>query len=139
MTTNKTFKGAKIAAIFKGQILVYKRDNIAEISFPNYWDFPGGGRENNESPEACVLRELHEEFGLLLSLQRLHYKRRVPSQTGIGYAYFFATYLTETETQKICFGSEGQYWGWMDFQTYLEHESAIPANQHRLKQYLTEN
>ncbi len=29
----------------------------------NEWSFPGGGIEENESPEATVLRELHEELG----------------------------------------------------------------------------
>nr|WP_231692828.1 NUDIX domain-containing protein [Vibrio campbellii] len=33
------------------------------MSYPNYWDLPGGGREGNETPEDCALRELKENSG----------------------------------------------------------------------------
>jgi 8-oxo-dGTP pyrophosphatase MutT (NUDIX family) len=36
-----------------------------------YWWFPGGGREPGESDEACVVREIKEETGLDVRVERL--------------------------------------------------------------------
>ena len=69
------FTACKLAYILDGQLLVYLRDNFAHIPFPNMWDFPGGVREGDETPEQCVLRELEEEFGIKLDESRLIYKK----------------------------------------------------------------
>ena len=36
-----------------------------------YWVIPGGGREANETEEACVLREMREETNLIVTIERL--------------------------------------------------------------------
>ncbi|MFI6311034.1 NUDIX domain-containing protein [Nocardia fusca] len=45
------------------------------------WDIPGGMAEANEPPLDAVLRELHEELGLLLPAQRV-----VTTVSGLGFA-----------------------------------------------------
>lgn len=37
----------------------------------SYWLFPGGGREEGESEEECVRREMYEETNLVVNVERL--------------------------------------------------------------------
>jgi 8-oxo-dGTP diphosphatase len=46
----------------KFQILLVKRDDKKDIPFPGYWDVPGGHVEDNETPKACIIREMKEEI-----------------------------------------------------------------------------
>jgi 8-oxo-dGTP diphosphatase len=45
-----------------GRILVCRRR--ADQPHPLKWEFPGGKIEAGESPEAALIRELHEELGI---------------------------------------------------------------------------
>ena len=72
------FSGSKQAALHGDGLLVYRRDAKPGIPFPGMIDLPGGGREGEEGPAECVLRELAEEFGLRVPTERLHYCRAYP-------------------------------------------------------------
>lgn len=45
-----------------GRVLLCQRP--AGKSMAGLWEFPGGKVEPNESPEMCLVRELHEELGI---------------------------------------------------------------------------
>jgi len=45
-----------------GRILIARRKKGDPLE--DKWEFPGGKLEPNETPEDCLLRELHEEFGV---------------------------------------------------------------------------
>lgn len=45
-----------------GKVLIAQRH--LEDSFGGYWEFPGGKREQDETIEACLAREVREELGL---------------------------------------------------------------------------
>lgn len=51
----------------------------------SFYAFPGGKKENGESLEECVVRELEEELGILVKPQRLVYEYNTPSSK----QYFF--------------------------------------------------
>jgi 8-oxo-dGTP pyrophosphatase MutT (NUDIX family)/SAM-dependent methyltransferase len=49
-------------------LLIQHREHASGVF---YWCLPGGGREEGESEEACVVRELSEETGLQVKVERL--------------------------------------------------------------------
>lgn len=137
MNTDSEFHGCKLALFnSEGEILVFLRDDKPDIESPNMWDLPGGGREGDESPEDCVLRELYEEFGLTLGLDRLIYKKYYYQECRGRSAYFFVGEVTQEETQAIQFGDEGQGWSFMDLSEYLAHPRVVPRHQRRMRDYV---
>ncbi|MBI1170900.1 NUDIX domain-containing protein [bacterium] len=119
-------------------ILTYLRDDFAHIPWPGMWDLPGGGREGKESPETCVLRELHEEFGLDLPAERLVWRAALPAMLDpLQVSWFFAGRITAAEVDSIRFGNEGQFWRLMPVRGFLSHPKVIPALQDRTRQALT--
>jgi 8-oxo-dGTP diphosphatase len=46
------------------QVLLLLRDDNPAIPYPDMWDLPGGHVEPDESPDACIVREMLEEIEL---------------------------------------------------------------------------
>ncbi len=69
-------------AIINGEnrLLIAKR--AADKPMPNKWEFPGGKLEENESLEACGVREIKEELELDISIElylgyeHIHYQHK---------------------------------------------------------------
>ena len=57
---NKIIKVTAAIFVNDGMLLIAKRKPTGRL--PNLWEFPGGKIEPNETPEACLKRELKEEF-----------------------------------------------------------------------------
>lgn len=131
--TGADFIGAKLGLICGDQVLAYLRDDHLGLPWAGMWDLPGGGREGDETPEACVLRELQEEFGLDLAPDRLEHGFDLPSMAAPGrVGWFFLGRITEGEIAAIRFGDEGQYWRMMRVADFLVHPGGIPPLQQRL-------
>jgi 8-oxo-dGTP diphosphatase len=58
-------KGASILFVNpQRQVLLFLRDDLPHIPYPNTWDVPGGHVEEGETPAECIIREMKEEIGL---------------------------------------------------------------------------
>lgn len=67
--------GTSIIFINKNnEVLLFLRDNINSIPFPNRWDILGGHLEGNETPEECIIREMYEEIEIRLKKPKLFKK-----------------------------------------------------------------
>ena len=75
----RDISGAKIILHCDGALITYLRDDKAGIPFPAKWDLPGGGIEGDETPEDCALRETHEEFGLVIAVDRITWGQKYPT------------------------------------------------------------
>lgn len=129
--------GAKLALLHEEKVLCYLRDELPQIPFPGMWDLPGGGREGEETARDCALRELKEEFGLVLPAERLIWERSYPSPHVPGkVGVFFVGHIDPAEIRSIRFGNEGQFWRMMQVEEFLNHPNAVPYLKARLQEYL---
>ena len=56
-------KRARAIIIYNGKLVSMYR----EFDDRSFYVFPGGGMEDNESEEECVIREVYEEFGITVN------------------------------------------------------------------------
>lgn len=113
-------------------VLVYLRDDKPGLPWAAMWDVPGGGREGDETPEECLLREVFEEFGLRFALERLIWRRVFPSMMDAArLSVFFGGWITADEIAAIRFGDEGQGWQMMPVAAFLAHPLGVPEMQRR--------
>ncbi len=126
------FTGAKAALFCGASVLVYLRDRKPGLRWPGLWDLPGGGREGDEGPEDCLLREVWEEFGLRLGPERLVWRGVFPSMVEDGRtSVFYGGWLGRDEVASVRFGDEGQGWELMPVGVFLGHAGAVPEMQRR--------
>ncbi|MEX3313543.1 NUDIX hydrolase [Sulfitobacter sp. PS-8MA] len=129
------FDGAKLALYLGDCLAVILRDDRPGLPFPGHWDLPGGGREGDETPLACALRECQEELGLAVPEEAVIW--RAPFDEAGRTKWFFVARLPERATADIVFGDEGQRWSLMTEDAFLSHPQAVPAFQDRLRVYLS--
>jgi len=128
--TNHIFGGAKIALFFKDKLLVYLRDKKPDIPFPNMWDLPGGGAENSETPAETIIREVEEEFGLVLrekDLITIHRIKDTRLPRPHLYLYLMFGRLDSGKVSEITFGSEGQYYKLVSEDEFAMLKNFIPV------------
>ena len=94
-TWTKTREGSRAVIVRDGKILLTHELNST------WWLLPGGGLEEGETPEACVIREVEEETGLLVRPLRqflfMHEYYEEYRYTG----YFFVCEVTGKGQMKL--------------------------------------
>lgn len=104
--------------IFGGKILLLQRDNTPGIRDPECWQLPGGGVEENETPDTAIGRELQEEISIVPKTIRF-----LISPYPKTYVYYVP--LTEDEVTNVKIGNEGK-----DLRFFsLEEMATIPLTQ----------
>ena len=128
------FDGAKLA-LYCGEFLaVIRRDDRPDLPYPDYWDLPGGGREDNESPLRCALRECREELGLAVPASLIRWKKAFEMDGRT--KWFFVAELPLEASREIWFGNEGQGWELMEEADFLSHPKVVPGFQDRLREWI---
>ena len=103
------FNGVKIALMFENSLVMILRDNRPGLRFAGMWDFPGGGKEGNETPEQCAIREIREELSINLSEKNIVFKKEVETMHDPNLkAFFMVAKITKEDVEKIKLGNEGQ-------------------------------
>ncbi|MFN7265072.1 MAG: NUDIX domain-containing protein [Phenylobacterium sp.] len=126
------FDGTKLALFHEGRLLVYQRDIRPDLRFSGLWDLPGGGREGDETPVACGLRELQEEFGISLPLTQLEWIRAYHPAGARGAQVFIVGVLRAEQIGAIQFGSEGRQWRLIDAEAFATLADAVPQLRTRV-------
>ena len=133
------FNGAKVALFIGDRVLVILRDDDPAIAFPNLWDFPGGGREGDETPFESLEREVQEEVGLVLPRRAVAWEKALPwSQDPNQVVWFFVAQLPEGTETKIVFGDEGQRWDLMTPAAFIAHKQVVPSLASRLQMWMSQ-
>lgn len=73
--------------VHNGQILVTRRRE--GVHLPGFWEFPGGKQDPGETIDACLLREIEEELGVTVKIERLLWESShvYPDRTVILHAF----------------------------------------------------
>ena len=81
---NKRINGRAII-IDNDEVILMYRNKLVNGELKKYYAIPGGGQEENETIEECVIREVKEE--LSLDVEIIRYLDKVEDERNIGYIY----------------------------------------------------
>lgn len=132
---DEDFNGAKVALFVGEEVLIIRRDDRTDIPFPNMWDFPGGGREGQETPFETMARETREEVSLHVPKGAVIWERQFqPNDIPV---WFFVARLPGSAAAQIVLGDEGQAWRLVAPESFLTMDSTIPSLVSRLREWMT--
>ena len=127
--------GAKLALFLGEELVVIQRDDIPGLLWAGYWDLPGGGREGDETPLECVLRETREEISLEIDPALVTWGRSYGTSSG-HISWFFVAHAPVDLVRTIVLGDEGQGWAMWSKEAFFAHDLTVPNFKPRLADYL---
>ncbi len=131
------FVGVKIAMIYGDSVITILRDDTPGLRFAGLWDFPGGSREDSETPFACVAREVKEELALILREPAVVWTKIHPAMVEADRsAYFMVASITKREVEAIVLGDEGQSWRLVEIEDFMARDDVVPHLKGRMRDYL---
>ena len=130
------FNGARGVVFLGDKMLVYRRDNKTTNN-PGKIDFPGGGREGEESPFETFQREVKEEFGIDISKEEVDFSCTIPSiAEPSAKSYFIVAKAPSSKEGEIVFGNEGSEWLLMTPEEFISRPDGIERLQKRVEKYM---
>ena len=138
MITREVFDGVKVALLVgNDELIVIQRDEKPGLRWAGMWDFPGGAREESETPFECASREISEELGLRISQEMITWKRQYPSMHDPNLcAYFMVAKISKSDVDQIILGDEGQRWNSIKVKDFLADQNVIEGLKDRLSNFL---
>jgi 8-oxo-dGTP diphosphatase len=128
------FHGAKVALFAGDRLVVLLRDDLPGLPWAGMWDFPGGGREGDETPWETACRETMEEVGLDIAGAKRLWEGSFPSASRPGsVSWFFVVRLPAEAADRARLGDEGQRVATMSVAAFLAHPRAIGFLKDRLR------
>lgn len=88
------------AIIHRGAELLIAQRHL-EDSFGGYWEFPGGKREEGETIEECLVREVREELAILVRPHRLLCRKPIESSGKKIVLFFYFCEWQEGEPRAV--------------------------------------
>ncbi len=129
--------GSKIILFHQTSLISILRDNISFIKFPNFWDLPGGGIEENETPRDALYREIDEELGLNIQSNNIVWEKKYSKAVGLA-SHFFAAPISREQIADIRLGDEGQRWELMPADRFCTRDDAVPHFQPRVAEFFAQ-
>ena len=122
--------------LYDDKLLMQLRDNKPGLFNANMWDFAGGGREGDETPQECAIREVREEFEIELNPEDFVWKKDYPAQKDPNQrAIFMVAEVSREDIENIRL-NEGQEWKLFDQGEFFERDDVIEALKERFSDYL---
>ncbi|RMX03400.1 NUDIX domain-containing protein [Legionella jordanis] len=110
----------------KRQVLLVKH------TYQPHWYLPGGGVKNGESTKAAIIRELHEEVGLIVSEQDVALFA-IYQHSYLGVNDYPVIYIIKNYTSHIAYSREIEQMAWFYYDELPEMVS--PGTKRRLNEY----
>ena len=138
-TSGEHFHGAKAALFLGYRLVTILRDDDPGIPYPNLWDFPGGGREGEETPFETLAREVEEEISLTLQPEHILWRSFFPGHgiAGSRVAFFVARMPAECAA-RIVLGDEGQEVALMTPRAFFARKDIVPSYRDRMRVWRAE-
>lgn len=106
--------------------LLLHYQGISHRAKRNYWDFPKGHLENNETPKEAAKREVEEETGLKEIEFVEDFKETIKyffKWEGKNFVKFVTFFLAKAKTKNVKISSEHIGYDWLPFKEALQRLS----------------
>ena len=122
-----------------GKFLLLQRSNT-HPRLAGFFDLPGGGIQENEEPGAAVIREVREETGLELSIERLKilYTTTQLLNSRSYPTLLYVAYMTEP-TPSVSMSWEHQSYEWAALERLSEVEPQLAPTYREALDYIRAN